>query len=869
MNELNDFLNLISDAKKESENKIGNHVIENLSDKIKENPFSSLLETTKVTPEKPHNIQDDLIEEPAAEEPTTESVIDTTEISSSLPKTIKKIDPSFLSEKIKTNDFSSLLETTKIVPEIPVQEEIVKKTIKKVDPSFLFEKIKDTSSLFSLLETEIEKKKEEDIKDKIKEEEFISLFSTKKVTLKEEEPVEFIEKPIESFVEEIIDIASEIADKIPVEQKITEELLIEAPKQVDLTDGAQYDKLFKTNVDLFNQPKNPKVAPEIKAITDKLQYMENWLSKISMAGPGGGEVNLRYLDDVNDKTIQDGRFLRYNAASDNFEFATVTGGGAPQVQSDWDQTNTEAVDYIKHKPFIPVNLDDLSDVSLSSVSSGQVLKYNGSVWVNDTDLSSSNGGSTPGYYGSFYDNQTQTVPSPNTPRAILLRASPVDSNGVTVSSNTRITTAYSGVYNIQFSFQLHNNGGGGNGETVLIWVRKNGIDIPDTSSEITVTTTNHHTVAAWNFIFPSNAGDYFELMWTTDNVNIVIEHITPTNGWPSIPSAIITVQQVASTMVGPTGNTGATGPQGIQGLTGNTGATGPQGIQGLTGNTGATGPQGLTGNTGIQGEIGPTGNTGASAYDTAVTNGFSGTQSQWLITLIGPTGNTGATGPQGIQGLTGNTGPTGNTGATGPQGLTGNTGPTGNTGATGPQGIEGLTGNTGATGPQGIQGLTGNTGPQGIQGLTGNTGAQGPAGLNAPNTIISLIDVDVTNLANNTLLKYNAGTNKFEFVSFPSSIRTFNLFGELVPTTGTVRWYPHTNINVVSGYLSIGTVSQSAVTLQIRINTNIVGTFTLPANSYRSNTQSISLSMLTTDYMTVDLLTAGGENLTLTLEYNT
>ena len=172
MTELNDFLNLISDAKKESENKIGNHVIENLSDKIKENPFSSLLETTKVTPEKPHNIQDDLIE-PAAENPTTESVIVSAEISSRLPKTIKKIDPSFLSEKIKTNDFSSLLETTKIVPEIPVQEEIVKKPIKKVDPSFLFEKIKDTSSLFSLLETEIEKKKEEDIKDKIKEEEFI------------------------------------------------------------------------------------------------------------------------------------------------------------------------------------------------------------------------------------------------------------------------------------------------------------------------------------------------------------------------------------------------------------------------------------------------------------------------------------------------------------------------------------------------------------------------------------------------------------------------------------------------------------------------------------------------------------------------
>jgi hypothetical protein len=851
MTELNDFLNLISEAKKESENKIGNHVIENLSDKIKENPFSSLLETTKVTPKEPYIIQNNLIEEPL--EQVAESAIEPAEISTRLPKTIKKIDISSLTEKIKTNEFSTLLETTKLVSEIPVQEEIVTKPIKKIDTSFLSEKIKDTSSFFSLFNTEIEKEKQIEIKEKVKEQEFISLFSSKKVEiLPEQESIEFVEEIIDSVIEEI-----GVIDEVTQEQ-ITEELLIEAPKQVDLTDGAQYDKLFKTNVDLFNQPKNPKVAPEIKAITDKLQYMENWLSKISMAGPGGGEVNLRYLDDVNDKTIQDGRFLRYNAASDNFEFATVTGGGAPQIQSDWTQIDSGSVDYIKHKPSIPVNLDDLSDVSLSSVTSGQVLKYNGSVWVNDTDLSSSNGGATPGYYGSFYDIQTQTVPNPNTPRAVLLRASPVESNGVTVASNTRITTTYSGVYNIQFSFQLHHGGGGGNGETVLIWIRKNGIDIPYTSSEITVTTANHHTVAAWNFIFPSDAGDYFELMWTTDNTNIVIEYITPTNGWPSIPSAIVTVQQVASTMVGPTGNTGPTGPQGIQGLTGPTGNTGPQGL---------------------------TGNTGASAYDTAITNGFVGTEQQWLITLIGATGNTGATGsagntgPQGIQGLTGNTGPQGI------QGLTGNTGASaydtaivngfvgteqqwlitliGPTGNTGPQGL------TGNTGPQGIQGETGNTGPQGIQGETGNTGPQGPAGLNAPNTIISLIDVDVTNLANNTLLKYNAGTSKFEFVSFPSSIRTFNLFGELVPTTGTTKWFPHAPVQIASGYLSIGTKSSANVTLQISINTNIVGTFTLLANTFRSNTQSISLSMLPTDYMTADLLTTGGENLTLTLEYNT
>jgi hypothetical protein len=46
----------------------------------------------------------------------------------------------------------------------------------------------------------------------------------------------------------------------------------------------------------------------------------------------------------------------------------------------------------------------------------------------------------------------------------------------------------------------------------------------------------------------------------------------------------------------------------------------------------------------------------------------------------------------------------------------------------GPQGAQGIQGNTGATGPQGPAGLMGATGPQGPQGIQGNTGATGPQG---------------------------------------------------------------------------------------------------------------------------------------------
>jgi hypothetical protein len=50
---------------------------------------------------------------------------------------------------------------------------------------------------------------------------------------------------------------------------------------------------------------------------------------------------------------------------------------------------------------------------------------------------------------------------------------------------------------------------------------------------------------------------------------------------------------------------------------------------------------------------------GDSAYQVAVTNGFIGTEAEWLDSLVGPTGATGNTGPQGVPGSAGPQGPMG------------------------------------------------------------------------------------------------------------------------------------------------------------------------------------------------------------------
>jgi hypothetical protein len=71
---------------------------------------------------------------------------------------------------------------------------------------------------------------------------------------------------------------------------------------------------------------------------------------------------------------------------------------------------------------------------------------------------------------------------------------------------------------------------------------------------------------------------------------------------------------------------GATGAQGIQGLTG---ATGAQGIQGLTGATGAQGIQGPAGPTGATGPAGTTSGTAFSGTYNFNSAGFSG-QTKYL-----------------------------------------------------------------------------------------------------------------------------------------------------------------------------------------------------------------------------------------------
>ena len=156
------------------------------------------------------------------------------------------------------------------------------------------------------------------------------------------------------------------------------------------------------------------------------------------------------------------------------------------------------------------------------------------------------GGETPPAgiysYGAFHDETTQSA-ALNTATAVKFNKTDF-SSGVSIVDTTELTVAYSGVYNVQFSFQFHGLSGGGNGTTAQVWLDKNGTAVHQSNTKVTVNNNSPYVVSAWNFLVYLKANQYCRLMWATDNTQIKIEASSASPG-PAIPSAIVTLTQVA------------------------------------------------------------------------------------------------------------------------------------------------------------------------------------------------------------------------------------------------------------------------------------------------------------------------------------
>ena len=150
-------------------------------------------------------------------------------------------------------------------------------------------------------------------------------------------------------------------------------------------------------------------------------------------------------------------------------------------------------------------------------------------------------GIVTGYYGSFYDTTTQNVVGVNTYQPVTINTTDI-SNQVSIANSSHIVVANSGIYNIQFSLQIDKSQG--SLAHVYIWLKKNGVDVPNSAGEIAVQGTASEAIAAWNYVVSAAANDYYELMWSSTDIHVEIKARNASGVVPAIPSIILTVVSV-------------------------------------------------------------------------------------------------------------------------------------------------------------------------------------------------------------------------------------------------------------------------------------------------------------------------------------
>jgi hypothetical protein len=167
------------------------------------------------------------------------------------------------------------------------------------------------------------------------------------------------------------------------------------------------------------------------------------------------------------------------------------------------------------------------------IISGSNANISGSLYV---------GGNKQFNVGAFQSNITQSG-SANVSQSMQFETTDI-SHGVSIASNSRITIANKGTYNIQFSAQIDRVSGSGT-DTINIWLKKNGVNVPASAGAVTITggALAAKAIAAWNYVVEANANDYYELAWQTTDTNIQLINVNASGNVPGIPSIILTVTQ--------------------------------------------------------------------------------------------------------------------------------------------------------------------------------------------------------------------------------------------------------------------------------------------------------------------------------------
>ena len=155
----------------------------------------------------------------------------------------------------------------------------------------------------------------------------------------------------------------------------------------------------------------------------------------------------------------------------------------------------------------------------------------------------------PGPVATFASTVDQNIVNPALAQVVTFNST-LGSRGITIGSNTQIILPQVGNYLFNIS-AIAANAGAANTQQVSMWFLKNGSDVTNSNSYLSVSKNVPTLIAVLLDLECTTVGDYYEVWWSGESTDVKLDAVPAITGsstfppnQPLSPSIILTVSYV-------------------------------------------------------------------------------------------------------------------------------------------------------------------------------------------------------------------------------------------------------------------------------------------------------------------------------------